>query len=298
LLKKLVKENNGKKVVLISHSMGCPFTYYLFMKKGDQFVKDYIHTWIPTAPAWMGAPKALKAMFNFNLLEDLGGKTPFWKWKKEQDRAVLHVTPLTRKIPSVWFLLPQEKAFGDKVILKTPKKEYKFNQIKEILNTIGGSGYADGRFDEAKTPFKTINNYEKKPPVPIYVAYGKGEKTAMKLELKEELDEWNLDKEWPLSIVRYGDGDGTVPIQSLSFFNNQHPKDKDVKELSYENADHVGILEDDRYLLNALNLACGMDIDYDEGFLGLPWWAWLLIAVGAVALIIVIIVLICCCCCK
>jgi len=269
----LYKQNKNKKVIIVSHSMGCPFTYYFLMHMDKEWVEKYVHLFIPTAPAWMGAVKALKIMFMFHVHGDLVGSVGNFVEKergndlRDAEETDDPLTILCRNIPTTWLLLPWKDAYKDKVLVKTPGKSYNFDQIVDIFNSVADPNFnASGKLQSVRKYFDKYNNYEQMPSVNVLFAIGKGKETPIQLKFKKDLVQHNDPEEaWDEPEIVYGDGDGTVPYESLTYVSNKWEKsNKDKVLVKYFRETHLGILEDKRYINTIINFGCGTVFeDYD-----------------------------------
>jgi len=244
-VQKLIEEavrKTGEKAVLITHSMGCPFSYYFLMKMGDAWVEKYIHMYIPMAPAWMGAVKA----FDF-MLTGIDRDLPI---------AGKFFAPLMRHIPTLWFLLPWKEAFPNMALATTPSKNYTFDELEDLLNA-GNASYVEGKIADARKLFKDFNLYEKCPPVPVRAFVGYGKNTVMRLDFKRDIEPHDPDGVWETCSREMGDGDGTVPSESLNYVTNKWIKaKKDVQVFSYYNMGHLPIVKNADVIEKVLSLFC------------------------------------------
>jgi len=236
----------GKKVVLITHSMGCPYSYYFLMQMGQDWVKKYIHMYIPMAPAWMGAVKALDMM-----LLGVDRDVPI---------AGKYFAPLIRHIPSIWFLLPWKEAFKNMTLATSPSKVYSFDQLEELLND-GNASYVEGKIGAATRFMKPYNNYEKAPAVPIRAFVGRGKNTVLGLKFKQDIKPHDPDGVWESVSRVMGDGDGTVPLPSATFATDKwmNQGGNDVKVFTYNDMGHLPIIKDADVIDKVLEQFCETD---------------------------------------
>lgn len=61
LIEATFMKNKMKKIVLVSQSMGCPYTLIFLQKQNKDWIDKYISTWITISGPWGGAVKALRA---------------------------------------------------------------------------------------------------------------------------------------------------------------------------------------------------------------------------------------------
>jgi len=242
LIEGAVTKNNGLKAVLVGHSMGGPFSYYFLMKMGDDWIKKYIYMYVPMAPAWMGAVKALDFM-----LMGVDRDVPI---------AGKYFAPLMRHIPSLWFLLPWKEAFPGMTLATSPSKTYSFDHMENLLND-GNATDVEGKIADARKLFKPLNLYEKIPPVPVHCFIGRGKNTVISLKFKSDIKPHQPDGVWESASRIMGDGDGTVPIQSLTYVTDKWIKSGkgDVHVYTYDNMGHLPLIKDANVIKKVVSLA-------------------------------------------
>lgn len=232
LVETVVANNGGSRAVLIAHSMGCPFTYYFMMKMGADWVEKYVHMFIPTSPAWMGAVKALDVMIaglDYNV--PLAGK---------------YFAPLLRHIPTVWLLLPWEDAYPGIPLATTPSKTYMFADLVDLLND-GNVTDVEGKLKATRGLFEQWGrNYATPPRVPVRAFVGHGKNTVVSFKFKRDIVPHDPEGAWDSPTRIKGDGDGTVPYQSLVYATEKWAKmpGTDVKTFLYDKMGHVPLLRD------------------------------------------------------
>jgi len=275
-------DHGKKKVLLIGHSMGCPYSYY-FLKvvndKDKEWVKKHIFKYVPIAPAWAGATVALKEMLNTEIINEmilpkLHGMLDkaihiFHKDTKVirmngtlEDRDLAprsvpdnsEVSMWVRHLPSAWVLLPWEEAFGkdsDFATVVSTSKKYTFGQMLSFIKSFStDENKVDGMFKQSHNAFKDkINRYKWVPPIPVRICYGLGLKTPLRLEMVNEPEKQDFDD---LNSVWKGvkdqttiSGDGTVPVQSLGYAASvwQDEGDVQTKIVSGDLVEHKEILK-------------------------------------------------------
>jgi len=236
-------KKSGSKAVLMGHSMGGPYSYYFLMKMGNDWVSKYIHMYIPLAPAWMGAVKALDCM-----LEGLDRDVPI---------AGKYFAPLMRHIPSLWFLLPQKDAFKNQVLATSPSKTYTFDDLEVLLND-GNASYVEGKLAATQGMFnKVVNYYEQVPNVPVRSFIGYGKNTVKSFKFKEDIKPHDPDGTWESCSRINADGDGTVPIESLLYATDKwKKKGGDVQVYSFDGMGHLPLIKDSTVIQHIVSLFC------------------------------------------
>jgi len=243
--------NNQTKVTLVTHSMGCPYSLYALTKiekENKGWIEKYIHMYVPMAPAWMGAVKA----FDF-MLEGVDFDLPI---------AGKYFAPLMRHLPSLWFLLPKAEAFPDMVLATSPSKTYTFKDMEELFND-GNLSYVEGKLRDAKGAyFDLIDDYNTLPYDKLRVRQfmGCGKDTVVGLNFAEDIKPHDPDGTWESCKRVTGDGDHTVPIQSLVYAPNKWAEHGyDVEVYKFEGVSHVDLIQNEEAIEKVIELVCETD---------------------------------------
>lgn len=209
---------NKSKVAFVAHSMGNLF-FLTFLQTVTQEWKDqYVLTYIAVSPPWVGAIEAVQSLTS------------------GYDFSIPYLFPSAAKVvqrtfASNYFLLPYPKFYGNQVLVSTPSKNYTAMNYQELLNDLG--------LPEMYTPwtlsFNLANPYQP-PGVNTFCLYGYNVSTLH----QETFSSDDFDKS-PKSIM--GDGDGTVPIESLTFCNNWiGMTNKTLVVKGYKGQEHVNVM--------------------------------------------------------
>ncbi|KAK0428978.1 hypothetical protein QR680_011118 [Steinernema hermaphroditum] len=222
--------NNNKKVVILGHSMGNPVMLYFYHKIVSQEWKDkFIHSHISLAGAWGGSMQTVKLFAS-------GYNMDFY-------RIILPpstLRPMQRSFTSSAFLLPSAALWGEnEVFATTVLKNYTMANLEEFFTDMQ---YTLGWEQYQKTNYDRVGTLDA-PGVKVHCIYGTKVNTP-------ETFSW-APKDFPDSqpTTFFGDGDGTVNIRSLEACKRWNPENnsgKTVKAYPLENADHMGILADQR----------------------------------------------------
>jgi lysophospholipase-3 len=222
-VKNLIEEmyiNNGKKkVIIVTHSMGGTYVYYLLLKQDQAWKDKYIRSVFTLGAPWGGCSGTLQTL--------AAGEDDDSSLISKESSRLLH-----RSHPSFIYLLPKPQAFNETPIMEYAGKNYTSKDMPQILEMIG---------DEVGTKlFKPIDELftDYKPPgVEIHCLRATGTTTVERLR-------YNKDTDFPFSPEKLrGPGDGTVNQQSLDLCL----KWKDEKGFFTETFDkvkHVDMVKD------------------------------------------------------
>lgn len=233
-LKKLVEDtytaNGNKKISLMSHSLGCPYTLVFLNKQTKDWKDKYIFQWITLSGVWGGTAEQVSLFSSGNTL------------------GIPHflVSPLTvrgeqRTATSNLFLLPSRELWpADEVLAKTPQRSYTVNDFDDFFQDMG--------FPLGIKLRKLVENIAypltaHAPNVTVHCLYGTGVDTAANFEFGEG--------EFPDTQphVVYGDGDGTVNRRSLEACSKWKQRQlNDVILKQYPSVNHNGVLSDENVL--------------------------------------------------
>ena len=248
LIEKAYETNNQTKVVLVTHSLGCPYSFYFLTKvekENKGWIEKYIHMYVPMAPAWMGAVKA----FDFMLL-GVDVDVPI---------AGKYFAPLMRHLPSLWFLLPKKEAFPNTVLATTPSKYYLFDDMEDLFNA-GNLSYVEGKLRASKGEyFDLIDDYNTLPYENLTVRQfmGCGKDTVVGLDFVEDIKPHDPDGTWESCKRVMGEGDQTVPVQSLTYAPNKWiERGYDVEVYKYSGLAHVELIQDKEVIEMVIALVC------------------------------------------
>jgi len=230
-LKSLIEEtysaNGNKKITLMSHSLGCPYSLVFLNKQTKGWKDKYILQWITLSGVWGGTAEQVSLYSSGNTL------------------GIPHflVHPLTvrgeqRTCTSNMFLLPSRELWtGDEILAKTPERTYTVNNYDKFFEDIG--------FPLGITLRNLVGNLtypltSHAPHVTVHCLYGTGKDTAESFTFGEG--------EFPDTQpkITYGNGDGTVNIRSLQACSKWKQRQLyNVTLKQYPSVDHNGVLSDE-----------------------------------------------------
>lgn len=244
LVEKAVAAAGGLPAVIVGHSMGAPRSYYFLMQQTAEWRAKYIHHVIQVSPAWMGAGKSFDTLwegYDFGLPID--GR---------------FFAPLTRRVPSDWFLLPQSAAFPQgHTMLQTPSRNWTLDDLPELFETMGVADAAKKIAFARAALAPWGNSYDEAPGVPVSSFYTTGHKTTLTLVISEDAKKHAPDEGWPRATRVYGDGDGTVNIESLLYPTKKwESMGNDVTYHQYTGYGHVKLLTSKTVIKDIVNEVC------------------------------------------
>ncbi|CAH8869427.1 unnamed protein product [Trichobilharzia szidati] len=231
-LKLLVEETyeNGQQrpVVLIGHSMGSLYTLNFLNKQTKEWKQKYVKSYISVSAPFGGSVKALLGITsgdNFSVFF----------------RNPLSFRPILRSFTSIVSTVPHPRVWlPDEVLVSTPTRNYTVNDYQALFRDIDFPlGYEV--MMKARENFITLS-----PPadVPeVYCIYSSGLVTMKRLVYKPAgIYRDAFPNQAP--VLEYGDGDGTVNLESLEVCTHW----PDVKIIHLPASSHVPILADHRFV--------------------------------------------------
>lgn len=217
---------NNTRVTLIAHSMGAPTSLYFLTKYVDQQWKDtYLKVYVTVSGVWRGAAKALKAMAsgdNEGIVIDKD------IWGREGQRSE----------PSTAWLMPfpSDTWPRETILIVTPEANYSAWDYKVLFDAMKyPRGYE--MFEEVKN----LTSALPPPNVTTYCFYGDKMQTPVQFIYENPGDFPDTD---PKSL--YGDGDGTVNIDSLTACKRwQGQQHYPVTLRGFDGVEHVHTIKND-----------------------------------------------------
>lgn len=236
LVEKTYDENGQTPVHLAGHSLGGILALKFlntYKKDNDAWKQKYIQSFTSISAPFLGAPKALKTMLSGDNLGVSIVKNAY-------------IAQLTSSYSCMLWMMPHVHADNQTV----EPLNHVSNYIKYAGQQYNNTAPAiQGLFSAFKRDLNLMKAFEKQiyplydmshPRVNINCAYGYNVGTEVGYDYKDT-------KHQP--IINYANGDGTVPIDSLTFceqWGNEPSFDLNIMEFEY--ATHEGILQDSRFL--------------------------------------------------
>eukprot|EP01104_Vermistella_antarctica_P017259 TRINITY_DN608_c2_g1_i1.p1 TRINITY_DN608_c2_g1~~TRINITY_DN608_c2_g1_i1.p1 ORF type:complete len:449 (-),score=100.90 TRINITY_DN608_c2_g1_i1:125-1471(-) len=218
IVEEMYAANNNTPVVLMSLSMGGPYTA-LYLSRQPQVWKDkYIRAWMSLSGVFAGSSMAIRALVTE---EDVPKYiSPF------------AIQALARTFPSSFWLLPNNNSnvFNEsRVFLTTPERNYTLGDMRQLMID---AGVNVDIFDDV-APYNTLEA----PGVETVCSYGYNVST-------EDTYVFTNDKGFgQLPSVTYDDGDGVVLSPSLEICTNwASNQTAPIHTLLQEGMSHAGEL--------------------------------------------------------
>lgn len=228
---RLARPTVGKKVTLVCHSMGCTHLLIFLRRQQAAWRQKRIRKLIALASPWGGTVKALKAL----LVGEQFGLPLVSETKMRR---------LARTFPGVAYMVAQpevferpnrnELDFGGQVLVQTPERDFRVNDLAELLEAAG----AARQWSWFQKTASLIKPLEPLADLSVDCLHGMNIPTPESLIFRNSTDFPDGDYELVL-----GDGDGTVNHQSLlvcDLWARQLP-DR-VRHKLVMNINHMGIL--------------------------------------------------------
>ncbi len=251
LIEEMHKEN-GQRVTIVAHSIGGLVSHYFLTSYSginQDWKNKHIEAWITLGTPWGGAVETIQTV-----LSTKETATDWWRV----------LVPYGSTFESTAWLLPKPSVFGDKVLVETKSGKYTANDYEKLFERINyENGYA---------MFEGVQQIDRVtyPNVPTYCYYGKKEKKTP--ERLMYIDTWfnkiMRERKDPIQNVKpkikYGDGDGTVNIDSLRACNTEWSGRKGFKSKEFDSVDHRGILSNKAVLEDIANIVGARERDSTE----------------------------------
>jgi hypothetical protein len=228
------RNNQGKKVNLVTHSMGGP-TIATFLAANVTFAEENVANFIPIAAPWMGAAKAIIALLygdNFGIaIGDLNLISP------------LKLREIIRTFGGATYMTPEQSFYGNQTFVTWEGKDYHAGELGALLEAFGAEG--------AATLWQATQHMLAElqaPSIPTTCLYGTGVPTEIAYSYASS------DKDTRPTATDTNQGDGTVPLESLRVCQDWKNAGAAVEIEEFNERDHVGILKDPQVIAAILKV--------------------------------------------
>ncbi|CAI9715101.1 group XV phospholipase A2-like [Octopus vulgaris] len=220
MVEETYKMNNGSRVTIIAHSMGCPTMLYFLNSQTQAWKDKYIKSFITISGVWGGAAKTLRVMAS-------GDNLGIFILKDNIVRKY------QRTATSTAWLMPYDTFWkSDEILVSRPGRNYTVKDYKQF--------FADLNFTIGYEMRKDTENLVKdlRPPgVEVHCIHGINVSTPASFVYGK-----GFPNVQPTTIN--GDGDGTVNLQSLHGCLRWSKQQKQpVYHHTLSGADHLKILK-------------------------------------------------------
>ncbi len=196
-LKNLIEEtyriNGNRKVTLVAHSMGGLFTIYFLRTQTPAWKREYVSSVVTMGTPWLGTSLITK-VYTSGFVFDVEALDPTHLQKVQTSQET---APMLFPRPGAW-----ERSH---VILRTPDKNYTIADRSAFFRDLGYP-HAVQMYEDITTADYALEH----PGVDFHCIYSHGVETPLTYVYNQD----------PTSTVKhaeivYGDGDGTVNVESL-----------------------------------------------------------------------------------
>ncbi|CAN6450813.1 unnamed protein product [Victoria cruziana] len=224
LIEKASSSNGGKKVILISHSLGGLWALHLLNRNSLAWRRKYVKHFIALTPPWAGTVQELIALASGYTL-GLPLVNP------------LLVRPQQRQSESNLWLLPSPVISWHDPLVITRNRTYSASNMPEFLADIG---YSEGVPPYRSRILPLMSDQLVAPLVPVTLMVGAGVATPELLVFGED----GFDKQ---PEIVYGDGDGTVNLKSMMAVVSawEGVENQSLKVTKLHRISHLAILKDE-----------------------------------------------------
>lgn len=195
LIEAAFQASGGRKVVIVSHSMGAPMTYEMLLRQPSEWRQKFVERWIPIGPVFTGAPLSLYALLSDALI---GLPGVFGK-----------IGAISKKLGGFWFILPNMKFQGP--VVTTPERSFSSGDLVDLLDEAGLANARQVIAVARRTLFSQLGYPH--PEIPVTLVFSTGNPTVVAMRFNSESDIGVL----PPIPTFSNDGDGMVPLQAMTY---------------------------------------------------------------------------------
>lgn len=243
-LKELVEEtynSTGRRVSLVSHSMGCLEVLYLLNNQSQEWKDKYVEKWIPMSGPYGGAAEPMRCHASG---DNEGFPTVSTLLARREQRTY----------ETNHWLLPVPQYWGDAVLVSSPERNYTAHDLDDFFDDVG---FPAGKWLRRRT--QNLTSRVEAPGVDVVCMYSMGVPTAESFAYGPG----GFDDVTP-TIVN-GEGDGTVNAVSLKLcerWTQKGAQTRSARTRVFSKITHTGMVTDEvviQALLEELGLTAPGD---------------------------------------
>ncbi|XP_006860284.1 PREDICTED: group XV phospholipase A2 [Chrysochloris asiatica] len=235
-LRKMIEEMSqlyGGRVVLVAHSMGNMYMLYFLQQQPQAWKDKYVRAFVSLGAPWGGVAKTLRVLASGD-----NNRIPVIK--------SLRIREQQRSAVSTSWLLPYNYSWSpEKVFVRTPTTNYTLQDYHQFFQDIG---FEDGWLMRQDT--EGLVDATVPPGVQMHCLYGTGVSTPDSFYYESFSDH---DPK-----ISFGDGDGTVNLQSVLQCQAWRGRQKQqVSLLELPGSEHIEMLSNTATLAYLKRLLLG-----------------------------------------
>lgn len=235
LVEETAELNGGRKVVLLSHSMGCLYTLWFLTQRPQAWKDQYIAHWAPTSGVFAGAGTGV-----LQLVSGSNEGIPGVSGMTVRDEQ--------RSYESSMILLPTAQIWSYVPLIQTPSQNFTARDYGALFAAAADFPNFSERFAQLQNLTANLD----KPGVEVTHLYGTGVATPTSFVYNWDMPFQDAFIRGPSTTIT-GGGDGTVPIRSLQSVENKWGPGV-VRVKRYEGSSHTGILKNKVYIADVIAL--------------------------------------------
>ncbi len=131
LIEHAYNKTGGKRVHIVTHSMGGPTLLYFLNRRSLAWKDKYVASFVPIAGPFAGALKALRAMVSG---DNMGLEVPLVKWSLLNENDIMNNF---REAGSASYIAPDYDYYGDQIFITTPTRNYTAADFGQMFSDIG-----------------------------------------------------------------------------------------------------------------------------------------------------------------
>jgi len=234
--------NNKTKVILMTHSMGCPMVLYFLNRQPQSWKDKFIRSLVTLAGPWGGAGRAIQV---FAEGEDFGA------WMLLDKKKIMRNM---RTNPALTWLMPTKQIWGDEVLIETELKNYTTSNYREMFED-----FLEPHGWYMREDTENLTSDLIAPKVEVYCVHGSEVLTMEKMIYQDGIFPGVV----PTEV--WGDGDGTVNTRSLEACTKWRKEQEDrVYHHVLKGASHLGMLREPKHVSFITNIVDNINDDLNN----------------------------------